>query len=44
MKFEMELCKMENIDSVFVLRMKKLEGDMGKYRDICNKALPVMNL
>ena len=27
-RFEMELCRMENLDSVFIVRMKKLEGEM----------------
>ena len=43
-KFEVELCKMENIDNIHVVRMKRTDGDIQKYREICNKALGLMSL
>ena len=43
-KFELELCQMENLDFVYVLRMKRLEGDAGRYRDSCNKLLTAVEL
>jgi hypothetical protein len=43
-KFEVELCRMENIENIHVVRMKRLDGDVQKYREVCNKALGLMNL
>ena len=30
---------MDNIDSLYVVRMKLNDGDLGKYKDVCNKVI-----
>lgn len=40
----MEMCRMENLDFVYVLRMKRLDGDLQKYRDTCSKLLALVAL
>ena len=44
MRFEMELTKLENLESIYVVRFKRVGGETWPYKEICSKVLNSMRL
>ncbi|KAI9316126.1 KA1 domain/Ssp2 C-terminal domain-containing protein, partial [Obelidium mucronatum] len=43
-KFEMEVCKLPRLKSLFGLRFKRLSGSSTDYKEVCEKLLASVNL
>jgi len=43
-KFEMEIMQMEGVESMNIIRFKRLEGSVGDYKVLCSKLLSSMRL
>ncbi len=40
----MELTQYENTDFIYVVRFKRIQGEMGQYKEVCSKILNNMSL
>lgn len=43
-RFEMEICAIPNLNGMHVVRMKRISGDTWKYKEMCNRILPMLKL
>jgi hypothetical protein len=43
-RFEMEICSIPNLNGMHVVRMKRITGDTWKYKEMCNRILPMLKL
>jgi len=43
-RFEMEISHLENLESIYVLRFRRVAGELQMYKDLCSKLLAEMKL
>ena len=43
-RFEMEITQLENIDTIYCVRFKKISGDTWPFKDITSKVLSSLDL
>lgn len=44
LRFEVELAKLDELESVYVLRFKRIGGDLADYKTLCSHLLAGINL
>ena len=43
-RFDMEIAHLDNLDSIFLVKFKRLAGEMYSYKDVSGKVLASMQL
>lgn len=43
-RFDMEIAHLDNLDNIFVVKFKRLAGDMQPYKEVSGKVLSNINL
>jgi len=43
-RFDMDIAMFENLDNIFVVKFKRLAGEMQQYKEVSGKVLSNMNL
>ncbi len=43
-RFDMEIAYLDNLDNIYVIKFKRLAGEMNHYKEVSGKVLSNMNL
>lgn len=43
-RFEMEMSRLDNLESIYVVRFKRVAGEVWNYKDLCSKILAEMKV
>lgn len=43
-RFDMEIAHLDNLDNIYVVKFKRLAGDLPQFREVSGKVLTNMNL
>jgi Kinase associated domain 1 len=43
-RFDMEITHLDNLDNIFVVKFKRIAGEMQQYKEVSGKVLGMMNL